>query len=144
VKGTGVRARLLHESRREDVLSRVLLHVVAPPLTVDAAAHAIGFRKALDEVEDPVLRCLDDPYDADAVDRAEVVRLSSRLRVEVRARKDEGATLGGLEALEDVGLELERVGIGEVEPVRGQTVINSCSFFFTISSTFLMWTSVRS
>jgi hypothetical protein len=70
-------------------------------------------------MKDAVLGRLADASHGNAVDRAEIVGLAARLGIEVRARKDQSAPLRGLEALQDVGLELERVGIGEVEPLGG-------------------------
>ena len=95
----------------------VLLHVVAPPVGVDASAHGVGGQGRAEDVQDLAL-LLDHRDDGNTSERARVPRLPSALRVESGAVQDDGGAPLVLAARHDRGLELQQVGIVAVQQAR--------------------------
>jgi hypothetical protein len=85
-----LRAEQFDERLREDVLPRVLLHVVEAARPVNAPAHlrALCRRFALEDVEHVAVLFFDALDDARRAERAGVSRLPAARRVEGRAVED--------------------------------------------------------
>ncbi len=114
VEGDRLRVRRLDEGLRQQVLAVVLLDVVAAPVGVDVAFDAFGRQRPVEDVQDLAV-LLDDRHDARLAERSGVPWLPAALGVERRPVEDDGRSAGVLESAKDRRLELEQVGIRQVE-----------------------------
>jgi hypothetical protein len=117
VEAQGGRGCRLHEGPGEEVLAVVLLHVVAPPLGVDAAAHG-GRRQGRAQDVQHLAVLLHHRDHGHPVERARIPGLPAALRVEGGAVQDHRRTPFVLAAGHDHGLELQQIGIVAVQPAR--------------------------
>jgi hypothetical protein len=105
----------LEEGLGEDVLARVLLHVIEAQGRVDPAAHrSLPDRRAQD-VEDPAVE-LDDLEDLDAVEGPAVPGLAARFRIEGRPIEHDGGLAPVLHPGHHGRLELEKIRVVVIEP----------------------------
>ncbi len=114
VEGQGLALEELPEGLGQDVLARVLLHVVEPRRPIDRAVNAAFGNGALDDVEDGPVE-IEDRDNLGAAERALVPGLSARLGIEGRPVEDDGRTALVLAPLDDLGLELEKTGVVIIE-----------------------------
>ena len=114
-----LRAEEFDERLREDVLPRVLLHVVEPPRPIYTPAHRRAHlrRSTFDDVQHAVAFGVNALDHARPAERARVCGLSAARRVEGRAveRDDRALGVGGRDR-GDEGVELGQVRVRVVEP----------------------------
>jgi len=93
----------------------VLLHVVAAAVRVHHPVDAVGRERAIEHVEDGA-RPLDHGEDARLAQRARVPGLAAALGVERRAVEDDHGAALVVAAGDDRRIELEGVGVVQVDP----------------------------
>ena len=92
----------------------VLLDVITAPPGVDATLDAFGRQRPVEHVQDLAVP-LADRLDARLAERPRVPGLPAALRVERHPVQDDGRSAVVLESAHDRRLELEQVGIRQVE-----------------------------
>jgi hypothetical protein len=101
----------------ENVLARVLLHVVKPPRPVDTSSDSIGVDAFLEEVDDPaaVFENMDHGCSSE---EAAVRRLAARLRVKAGLVEDDSRFSLKKKLIHDRRFKVSLVGILKIEPSR--------------------------
>src|SRR5690606_6568480 len=102
---------------RENVLARMLLHMVEAALPVDFACHFVAPQLPLHEMNDRPILAHEDVGDRPAVQRATVGRLPARRGVEAGAVEDDGNEPVFFDALDDTRAEARLVGVLVIEAI---------------------------
>ena len=119
MKAEGLGARLPFERRRQQMLSRMLLHVIEAPVPIDVPAHArVRLELAIDQMADSAVFLVEHIENHCLADRAGVEGLAAGRRVEGCAIEDDLPAVVLPADLTDDGVEFDQVGIGVVEAFR--------------------------
>src|SRR6185369_4030788 len=106
------------ERLRENVLARVLLHVVQPARPIDSPSYHITAtrRRARDHVQHTFVTIVDTLHHAYAIERAGITRLTAAGRIKRSAIENEcGPATDAITDIDDASFKLNQMRIGIVK-----------------------------